>query len=129
MGARKLKVYPCGCQNISCYCPAATARIRFLPCFSISVSRFLITESETPDFDDLSNQKVHRYTFKRKAAVFPGTPACLLHGFSDSTVLQAQLWCWLLPGGCSQEPPRPPNPISVALGDRESFAFVIRCLC
>lgn len=72
------------------------------------MERLLITEPEIPDFGDLSNQKVHRYTFKRKAAVFPGTPACLLHGFSDSTILQAQLWFCLLPGGCLQEQPPPP---------------------
>lgn len=65
--------------------------MRLLPCFSISISRLLMADSETPDFGDLGNQKVHIHTFKLSTAILPSSLACLLCGISDGTVQKEQL--------------------------------------
>lgn len=86
-------------------------------------------DSETPDLGDLSNQKVHIYTFRISDASFPNSLAYLLHGVSDTTVKKSS-WDFAARGLLIGTPlSLPPSPISVALGYQESFAFVIRCLC
>lgn len=128
LGPGKLKICFCGCVNTCSYCLAATVQMRLLPSFSISVSRLLMADSATPDFGDPSNQKVHVYNVPPSAAIFPSSLARSLRDVSDSTVQKEQLGLCAARGFLTGTP-HPPNPISVALGYRESFAFVIRCLC
>lgn len=75
--------------------------MRLRPCFSISISRLLMVDSETSDSGDLNHQKVHIYSFKLRAAMLHTGLDCLLFGVSDGTVQKEQLGLCVLLEVCS----------------------------